>query len=166
LRGTQYDGGRRGARNLTCDCRTPVGHRPRVVAPGARAMTRSAPPMTSERWRAIDQILQGALIYTGDRRNEFVARSCGNDTALRGEVSSLLAAHDGTPVDFLERPAIEEHGLGSVRARARAAPTISDAARARPERRVSARFALYTTAAALGLGTVAGGNLAHLAQTL
>ena len=126
-------------------------------------MTRSAPPMTSERWRAIDQILQGALIYTGDHRNEFVARSCGNDTALRGEVSSLLAAHDGTPVDFLERPAIEEHGLGSVPAPAPAAPAISDAARARPERRVSARFALYTTAAALGLGTVAGWNLAHSA---
>lgn len=119
-------------------------------------MTRSA--MTSERWHTIDQILQGALICTRDHRDEFVANSCGNDASLRGEVSSLLAAYDATPTDFLEQSAIEEHGLSSA-----AAPTTRPATRARPERQISARAALYAAAAMLVLGGVAGWNLAHSA---
>lgn len=117
--------------------------------------------MTSERWRTVDQILRGALVCTGDHRDEFVAKSCGNDTSLRNEVSSLLAAYDATPADFLERPAIEEHGMDSPTGPA--APVVPPSARARPERRVSARLALYATVAALGLGSVAGWNLAHSA---
>jgi hypothetical protein len=118
--------------------------------------------MTSERWRAVDQILQGALICTVNQRDEFVASSCGNDISLRKEVSSLLAACDATPADFLERPAIEEHGVGSMTAPvAPAGP--SAAARARPGRLVSARLTVYATAAGLGFGTVAGWNLAHSA---
>jgi len=119
--------------------------------------------MPSERWRTIDQILQGALMYAGDDRDEIVAKSCGNDTSLRKEVSSLLAAYDATPADFLERPAIEEHDVGSATVPAAPPPSISSGAPARPERRVSARLALYATAAALGLGGVAGWNLAHSA---
>ncbi len=112
-------------------------------------MTRSTPPITPERWRAIDQILQGALVRTADHRDEFVAKSCGNDAVLRNEVSSLLAVHDATPADFLERPAIEEHGLSS--ATAGAAPAVPYAVHVRPGRLVSARFALYAAAAGIAL---------------
>ncbi|HEY2163193.1 MAG TPA: hypothetical protein VGH04_04345, partial [Gemmatimonadaceae bacterium] len=117
--------------------------------------------MTSERWRIVDQVLQGALICTVDQREEFVASSCGNDISLRKEVSSLLAAYDATPADFLERPAIEEHGVGSITAPE--APAAPATVLARPGRMVSARFMVYATAAGLALGTVAGWNFARSA---
>ena len=124
-------------------------------------MTLSVTPMTSERWRTIDQILQGALLFSGPQREEFVAKSCGNDASLRSDVSSLLAAHDATPADFLERPAIEEHDLSP--ATSPAAPAAPSVARPRPERMVSARTAVYVAAAALVFGSVTGWNLAHSA---
>jgi dipeptidyl aminopeptidase/acylaminoacyl peptidase len=115
--------------------------------------------MTPERWRAVDQILQGALICTRDHRDEFVAHSCGNDTALRNEVSSLLAAYDATPLEFLERPAIEEHRFdSSTMPAARPDPA---AARAQPRRMVSARLVVYAAVAGIVFGTVAGWSLAH-----
>jgi len=121
-------------------------------------MTQSSPPMTSERWHTIDHILQGALICTREHRDEFVANSCGSDASLRNEVSSLLVAYDATPADFLERPAIEEHDVSSA-----AASVAPRAARARPERVISARIALYAAAAMLFVGGMAGWNLAHSA---
>jgi hypothetical protein len=124
-------------------------------------MTPSTSLMSPERWRTVDQILQGALTCPADHRDEYIATSCGSDALLRNEVSSLLAAYDATPADFLERPAIEEHGFGL--ATPPSAPTTPPPTRAQPERRVSARFALYGTAAALGLGSVAGWNLARSA---
>jgi dipeptidyl aminopeptidase/acylaminoacyl peptidase len=115
--------------------------------------------MTAERWRVVDQILQGALICTRDHRDEFVAHSCGNDTALRNEVSSLLAVYDATPAEFLERPAIEEHGFSS--ATVPAEPLVPTAARAQPRRMVSARLVLYAAVTGIALGTVTGWTLAH-----
>jgi hypothetical protein len=112
-------------------------------------MTAPAPPMmTAERWRAVDQILQGALTCTREHRDAFVEQSCGDDAALRTEVSSLLAAYDSTPGEFLERPAIEE---GSP-----IAPTPPIVSR----RTVSARFVVYAAAASILLGTVTGWTLA------
>lgn len=124
-------------------------------------MNQSTLGMTSQRWRAVDQILQGALICTGDYRDEFVANSCGSDAALRNEVSSLLAAYDTTPADFLERPAIEEHGASLAIAPSQ--PAVPTAASAQPGRLVSARFVIYAAVAGLGLGGVAGWNFAHSA---
>jgi hypothetical protein len=121
----------------------------------------TSPTMTPERWRAVDQILQGALACARDHRDEFVSKSCGNDTALRSEVSSLLAVHDATPDQFLERPAIEEHPVSSA-AEPPASP-IPNRARAQPPRTVSARLMVYAAAAAILLGTVTGWNLAHSA---
>jgi Tol biopolymer transport system component len=123
-------------------------------------MTTSArPTMTAERWRAVDQILQGALICTRDHRDEFVAHSCGDDTALRNEVSSLLAAYDTTSPEFLERPAIEEHGFSSGTVPAE--PPVPAASRAQPTRMVSARLVLYAAIAGIAAGTVTGWTLAH-----
>ena len=53
------------------------------------------PPMTPERWRVVDVILQSALECEPDRRGDFVRDACGEDDALRREVESLLAAHEG-----------------------------------------------------------------------
>ena len=63
------------------------------------------PPMTPERWRVVDVILQSALMCEPDRREGFVRDAYGEDDALRREVESLLAAHEGMAEDFLEQPA-------------------------------------------------------------
>src|SRR6476646_5208632 len=111
-------------------------------------MTTSAPPtMTLERWHAIDHILQGALTCTRDHRDAFVVNACADDTALRTEVSSLLAAHDAAPAHFLERPAIEEHALTSETASP--PPAVPTTARPQPSRMVTARLALYAAAAGI-----------------
>jgi len=66
-----------------------------------------SPPLTPERWSAIDAILQGALARTPTERPAFLAEECAGDAALRREVESLLAVAD-TADDFLERPATED----------------------------------------------------------
>jgi eukaryotic-like serine/threonine-protein kinase len=70
-------------------------------------MAGASPPMTPERWRTVDAILQAALACEPERRDAVVAAACGDDEALRREVSSLLAAHVDAGDDFLERPAAE-----------------------------------------------------------
>ncbi|MEO8563088.1 MAG: protein kinase [bacterium] len=62
----------------------------------------AAPPMTPERWRAVDAILQAALVCDPEGRDVMIADACGSDLALRIEVASLLAAHTSGG-DFLER---------------------------------------------------------------
>ena len=118
------------------------------------------PTMTPDRWRAVDQVLQRALVCARDERDEVVADSCGDDTALRSEVSSLLAVYDATPADFLERPAIEEHS-GSVPAGTPDPTPPLSTATSQSTRTVPARVAVYAAAAAILLGTVTGWNLAH-----
>ena len=70
-------------------------------------MADAGAPMTPERWRAVDAVLQAAL--SGDRecRDQFVRETCGDDEALRREVESLLAVHDGMAADFLEQAPAE-----------------------------------------------------------
>ncbi len=73
-------------------------------APG-EPVAGTSPPMTPERWRMVDAILQAALACEPERRGAFVAVACGSDGALGLEVASLLAAHAGAADDFLEKPA-------------------------------------------------------------
>jgi len=123
-------------------------------------MTTSAPPaMTLERLHAIDHILHAALTCTRSHRDEFVANACGDDVSLRAEVSSLLAAYDAIPADFLERPAMEEH-VSSWETPS-LPPSVAPTATPQPGRMVPARLALYAAAAAIMLGGVTGWNLAH-----
>ena len=68
------------------------------------------PPMTPERWRAVDAILKGALARDPAERDAFVADACAGDVGLRREVASLLAAHDGVDDGFLEQPAVAAFG--------------------------------------------------------
>jgi serine/threonine-protein kinase len=66
-----------------------------------------SPPMTPDRWRVIDTILQAALACSAKDRAAFITDACGDDEALRQEIQSLLAAHERVHNEFLERPAIE-----------------------------------------------------------
>jgi tRNA A-37 threonylcarbamoyl transferase component Bud32 len=68
------------------------------------------PPMTPERWRAVESILNAALACEPAKRDAFVTGACGDDADLRREVASLLAAHDSSDHAFLERPAAEAIG--------------------------------------------------------
>ncbi|MDF1504759.1 serine/threonine-protein kinase, partial [Roseisolibacter sp. H3M3-2] len=70
----------------------------------------TTPPMTPERWRAVDAILQAALGCPPEERAAFVADACGGDAALAREVEWLLAAAAGAD-NFLEVPAAAALGV-------------------------------------------------------
>ncbi len=79
-----------------------------ISTPGDPAA--GAPPMTPDRWRAVDAILQAALACEPDRRDAVIAAACGDDSALQREIASLLAAQVDAADDFLERPAVAALG--------------------------------------------------------
>ncbi|MDB4882762.1 MAG: protein kinase, partial [Gemmatimonadetes bacterium] len=109
----------------------------------------AAPPMTPERWRAVDAILQSALACEPERRDAVVAAACGDDAALRVEVASLLAAHEDAADEFLERPAAEALGASDV-------PPLA----ARLAIALAGRYAIDREIARGGMATV------HLARDL
>src|SRR5437660_9382685 len=51
--------------------------------------------MTSERWEQVGKLYQAALALQPNKRETFLDDACGDDTAMRREVESLLAAEDG-----------------------------------------------------------------------
>src|SRR5437667_2381550 len=51
--------------------------------------------MTPERWEHVGKVYQAALALQPDERETFLDNACGDDTAMRREVESLLAAEDG-----------------------------------------------------------------------
>ena len=57
--------------------------------------------MNPERWKKIDQLLDSLLELEQDRRAEYLDRACGDDSALRREIESLLAAHSRS-VGFID----------------------------------------------------------------
>jgi eukaryotic-like serine/threonine-protein kinase len=60
--------------------------------------------MTPERWQRVKGIFQAALDLPPGERSAFLSKACDGDEHLRGEVESLLAAHekDGS---FIDSPA-------------------------------------------------------------
>src|SRR6188472_3205080 len=85
-----------------------IGRRPGCTPPGrpqgirADQVVNSSFPqflfMSSLHQRAKDVFLV-ALGQVGEDRNAFLAEACGDDTALRQEVESLLHFHDTTGTD-------------------------------------------------------------------
>jgi serine/threonine-protein kinase len=62
--------------------------------------------MISERWQHIERLFHSALERTPAECSAFLAETCEGDERLRGEVESLISAHDSAG-DFLETPAFE-----------------------------------------------------------
>jgi serine/threonine protein kinase len=64
-----------------------------------------APPISAERWKQVDELLQAALHCPPEQRDQFLRQACERDTALLDEVESLLRSHHQLQ-GFLETPAI------------------------------------------------------------
>jgi len=60
--------------------------------------------MTPERWQQINRLFHDALERERGQRAAFLAGACNGDDALRAEVESLVAAHEGAE-SFIERNA-------------------------------------------------------------
>jgi serine/threonine-protein kinase len=84
----------------------------------------ASPPLTPDRWSAVDAVLQGALARTPPERGTYLAEACAGDVALRREVESLLAVAVSAD-DFLERPAIEDTTAAQAVVRATAMSTVA-----------------------------------------
>src|SRR5262245_8173504 len=54
----------------------------------------STSPMTPERWKQVDQLMQEALGRDSSERAAFLAEACGGDDELRREVESLIGFHE------------------------------------------------------------------------
>jgi len=120
------------------------------------------PPLTPERWRAVDAVLQRALDAEPSGREAVVAEACGDDAALRGEVDSLLASHVALDDAFLPHAAPPLLPLAERYAdeRERGEPSrveMPEGSAALPGRHVSGRAAMYVALVALIVGF--GGGL-------
>ena len=52
--------------------------------------------MTPERWQQVKEVLQKALELKPEERAGFLAQRCGEDSALRREVETLIASEGQT----------------------------------------------------------------------
>ena len=64
----------------------------------------SSQSLDPENWRRVQDLFHRALEQSANRRDAFLAESCGGNEALRREVASLLASHERA-ADFIEGPA-------------------------------------------------------------
>lgn len=62
--------------------------------------------MDAKRWGKIKEVYDRALDLSREEREGFLLEACGDDTDLRREVESLLAAHEDAGT-FLQAPAVE-----------------------------------------------------------
>ena len=62
--------------------------------------------LTSERWRQVKQIFQAAAELPGAEREVYLTDACADDSSLRVEVESLIAAHEQSG-SFLDTPAFD-----------------------------------------------------------
>src|SRR5678815_5783661 len=79
-----------------------------ALSPDHRS-TRTDSPMTAAGagdWARVKNVFQAAPERSPLSRSTFLNETCGQDTALRAEVESLLAAHEAAGTSF-ERPAVD-----------------------------------------------------------
>ena len=62
--------------------------------------------MNPDEWARAREVFNAAAQRGSNERDAYLDDACAGDPALRAEVVSLLAAHDGSP-DFIERPVFE-----------------------------------------------------------
>lgn len=121
-----------------------------------------------DRWRMVDDVIQRALACERDRRDAFVREACGTDDALRSEVTSLLASHDGAPANFLELPAAESLGLmplalAELQQRSRQEPneTIPQPVDSVRPRLIRAHSAVFASLVTIVVGGLVGAGFAR-----
>jgi serine/threonine-protein kinase len=68
--------------------------------------------VTDERWVHVKALFQAAVERPVEERGAFLAAATGDDSALRREVESLLAA-DTSDVSFLNRLPIANRSIGT-----------------------------------------------------
>lgn len=59
------------------------------------------PPINPERWRRVKELLHAALELEPARRAAYLLDTCGEDTALRQEVTELLTSYEDAGEEFL-----------------------------------------------------------------
>ena len=69
--------------------------------------------MDTPSWHRVKEIIEAALARPAAERAAFVLRMCGDDTSLRAEVESLLAAIDQAG-NFIEQPALQSMSLSAA----------------------------------------------------
>jgi serine/threonine protein kinase len=69
--------------------------------------------MTAERWGQIKDVLHRAMQVSPERRSAFLDQACHDDSSLRREVESLLAADDQARSSFLQAPPLLHLGKGT-----------------------------------------------------
>jgi TolB-like protein/tetratricopeptide (TPR) repeat protein len=69
--------------------------------------------MTAERWEQIKDVLYRAMQVSPERRSAFLDQACHDDSSLRREVESLLAADDQARSSFLQAPPLLHLGKGT-----------------------------------------------------
>ena len=62
--------------------------------------------MTAEQWARVQALFEAALSAAPEARAALLDAACADDPLVRGEVASLLAAHERS-ADFIEQPAFE-----------------------------------------------------------
>src|SRR6476659_840442 len=62
--------------------------------------------MTPERWQQVKEVFALAVKYPPEKRSSFLQERCANDTELRSEVESLIAANDKSG-EFIDQPAYQ-----------------------------------------------------------
>lgn len=61
--------------------------------------------MTPEQFRRVDEVFNAVRTLPAPERSAYLARACGDDGLVRGEVEALLA-HDEQPEHYLKTPAL------------------------------------------------------------
>jgi serine/threonine-protein kinase len=114
--------------------------------------------MTPERWAHVKALFAEASAQPTDEREAFVVRACGNDAALRDEVSSLLRAAEGSDSLPIARGAIAA-AARSIGARPAAADSADVAAhdaalRATLDAALGQQYEIVRSLGYGGMGTV------------
>jgi serine/threonine-protein kinase len=63
-------------------------------------------PLSPDRWKTIEPIIDAAIELKGEERREYVSRTCHSDPKLEAEIERLLAAYDREDA-LLEYPAAD-----------------------------------------------------------
>lgn len=73
-------------------------------------------PPSTHPLRRVQELFEEALQRAPEQRAAFLAEACGDDTALRADVASLLQHQQDAPADFLKAPDVpDRHSEGDAR---------------------------------------------------